>query len=262
LLIDPFVVIAQLVNFAILVWLLQRFLYGPVTRAMAARESRVRAVMDEARELRAAAEAEGEQYRALLTGFATEREARLVEVHAEVDALRQTQVRAARAEVMALRERWHHTLQQEKDAFLGELRTRVGQESLLAMRRAFTELADDDLQHRLITRFLIRLRTMKPGDRDGLVAAARGEGGVFHLITALPPSDAHRAELSAVLAETFEMEAPLRFETNPELVAGVELRAGGVKVAWTIDHYLDSLEEALREIFPDIEEMGVDDVAS
>ena len=66
MLIDPFVVIAQLVNFAILVWLLKRFLYGPITRVMAAREERIRAETEEAHRLHVAATAEGEQYRALL----------------------------------------------------------------------------------------------------------------------------------------------------------------------------------------------------
>jgi F-type H+-transporting ATPase subunit b len=40
-----------------------------------------------------------------------------------------------------------------------------------------------------------------------------------------------------------------RFDTRPDLVSGVELRAGGFKVAWAIGDYLESLEDALGETF-------------
>lgn len=41
MLIDPFVVIAQIINFLILVALLERFLYKPITQAMSVRSPRI-----------------------------------------------------------------------------------------------------------------------------------------------------------------------------------------------------------------------------
>ena len=249
MLIDPFTVFAQIVNFALLVWLLTRFLYGPVTRAMEAREVRVREEVEAARRLRAEANVEGERYRALLAGVDEEREALLSEVHDEIDTLRHEQVSEVRAEARELRERWHHTLEQEKAAFLLGLRQSIGRGSLAAVRRALKELADEDLEDRLIERFVERLRALATEDRERLCAAVRGEGETLHLRTAFPLSDAHRAALIEALAETFEVESSPRFETDPDLVAGVELRAGGLKVAWTVDDYLLDLEEAMREAF-------------
>ncbi len=251
MLIDPFVVVAQLVNFALLVWLLRRFLYGPITRAMAAREARIRAETEDARRLRSEAAAEGDQYRALLTEFEAEREARLASVHSEVDELRKSRLSEARAEVQAQRERWQHTLAQEKEAFLRELRLRVGQESLAAMRRAFAELADEELEERLVNRFVERMREMDPVDREQLIAAARDDGNGFLVTTAFPPSEAQRDQLGREIAALFSTDFPVSFETDPQCVAGVEVRAGGLKVAWTIDDYLHSLEDAIRDLFPD-----------
>lgn len=249
MLIDPFTVVAQIVNLALLIWLLTRFLYGPVTRAMEAREARIREEVEHARRLRAEAEAEGERYRAQLADFEAKREDLLSEVHAEVDALRHEQVREARAEVKQLRERWNRTLEQEKETFLRGLRTQVGRGSVAVMRRALKELADDDLEDRLIKRFLGRLRAMDPEDRERLAAAVREGGETFHVRTAFPPHDAHRVVITEALAEIFDVESSPRFETDPELVAGVELRAGGLKAAWSLDDYLHGLEEALREVF-------------
>lgn len=249
MLIDPFTVFAQIVNFALLVWLLSRFLYGPVTRAMEAREARVRAEVEGARRLRAEAQAEGDRYEALLAGVEAEREALLGEVHAELDTLRHQQVAEIRAEARELRERWHRTLEQEQEVFLQGLRQQVGLGSLAAMRRALRELADEDLEDRLIERFVERLRSMGAGDRERLSAAVRRGEATFHLRTAFPLSDTRRDALTRSLAQTFDVESLPRFETDPALVAGVELRAGGLKVAWTLDDYLSGLEEAMREAF-------------
>ncbi len=46
--IDWFTVIAQVINFLILVWLLKRFLYKPVLAAIANREARIMAQINDA----------------------------------------------------------------------------------------------------------------------------------------------------------------------------------------------------------------------
>ena len=51
MLIDPFIVIAQIINFLILVVLLKRFLYQPITKAMEARAQRIERQLEEAERL-------------------------------------------------------------------------------------------------------------------------------------------------------------------------------------------------------------------
>ena len=58
MLINWFTVAAQIVNFLILAVLLKRFLYGPIVRAMAAREERIASEMAAAAQKRREAEQE------------------------------------------------------------------------------------------------------------------------------------------------------------------------------------------------------------
>ena len=48
MLIDWFTVVAQTVNFLVLVWLLKRFFYRPILNAIDAREQRIAAALAEA----------------------------------------------------------------------------------------------------------------------------------------------------------------------------------------------------------------------
>jgi F-type H+-transporting ATPase subunit b len=40
----------------------------------------------------------------------------------------------------------------------------------------------------------------------------------------------------------------VRFETAPDLVAGIELSTNGQKVAWSISDYLASMEKGVGEL--------------
>jgi len=249
LLIDPFTVVAQIINFALLVWLLRRFLYGPVTRVMRTREERIRAETEDARQLREAAAAEGEQYRRLTAEFESDRERRLAETRAELEAMRLEQARVARAEVEALRARWQHGLEQERAAFVRELRRRVGHESLAVIRQALREMADTEIEARLVTRFTERLATLDSETRERIRTAARDAGARQPVVrTAFPLSAEQEMEVRRAVGVAAAYEGDMRFETDPALVAGVELRAGGWKVAWAIDDYLQSLEDAMSEM--------------
>ena len=249
MLIDPFTVAAQIVNFLILIWLLRRLLYGPITRAMAAREKRIRDELADARRLRDEAQAEGERYRQLTAAFESAESDRLAEARAELETWRHDHTQAVRTEVEVMRQRWQQALEQEKEAFLLELGRRAGSEVLAVTRRALRELADSDLEGRVMVRFLAQLQSLSPDDRQRLVAAAREDGGEIHVRTAYPLSEADRDQLRAGITGALGPDLTPRFDTRPELVSGVELRAGGVKVAWAIGDYLDSLEDALGLAF-------------
>ncbi|HEY4789048.1 MAG TPA: hypothetical protein VIH57_23530, partial [Bacteroidales bacterium] len=62
MLIDWFTVAAQLINFLVLVWLLKRFLYKPVLKAIDEREKRIVMQLQEAENKKAEADREREEF--------------------------------------------------------------------------------------------------------------------------------------------------------------------------------------------------------
>jgi F-type H+-transporting ATPase subunit b len=255
---DPFTVGVQILNFLILVWLLRRLLYGPITRVMAERDARIQAQMEEARRLREEATAEGERHQALVAAFEAERDARLAAAREDLETWRHTHTQEVRAEVEALRRRWQDALQQEKRAFLDDLRRRAGREILAVTRSALRDLADVAVESRIVSRFLDQLGGIPPADRDALAAAALADGRQVHLRTAFPLPDAEQVRVTEAVGAALGPDLTVTAETAADLVGGIELRAGGLKVAWSIDDYLNSLEEALTEAFGADQEAGDD----
>ena len=75
MLIDWFTVVAQVVNFLILVWLLKRFLYKPILDAIDAREKRIAAELADADAKKAAAEKQRDEFQRKSAAFDEQRAA-------------------------------------------------------------------------------------------------------------------------------------------------------------------------------------------
>ena len=85
MLIDWFTVAAQVVNFLILVWLLKRFLYKPILRALDAREQQIALTLADADAKKAEAQQERDEFRKKNEAFDQQRAPRVV---ADVDERR------------------------------------------------------------------------------------------------------------------------------------------------------------------------------
>jgi F-type H+-transporting ATPase subunit b len=248
-LIDWFTIIAQIVNFLVLVALLRYFLYEPIIQTMDAREARIAADLEAAERKRAEAVQEIETYRDKNRELEARRDEWLREARQEVEAHQKDLTQKARHEVDEARERWYGALQQEKDAFLQELRRRAGHQLYAIARQALADLAGEELEERLVARFVEQLDALEGEERQAFVEALRqGEQEVVIYSAHELPEPMRRRLTTAVHALHDDRTETLRFATRPELIGGLELRTDGYKMAWSLADYLAALEEELSEI--------------
>ncbi|MFW5835129.1 MAG: F0F1 ATP synthase subunit B, partial [Pseudomonadota bacterium] len=170
--IDWLTVSAQLVNFLVLVWLLQHFLYGPITRAMAAREARIEARLDEARRARSDAESEAECLRERQAELERDRERLLREAKEAAEAERREREQQAREAVDRLAKDWRRQLGEERQSFLRDLRDRAENLVYRIAARAIEDLGDEDMEGRIAHGFARRLHDLDEDARGRLAAAA------------------------------------------------------------------------------------------
>jgi F-type H+-transporting ATPase subunit b len=83
---------------------------------------------------------------------------------------------------------------------------------------------------------------MEGGTKDGVGQALKAASEPAILRSAFELPLEQRATIQKALNETFSATIPLRFETAPDLVSGIELTANGQRLEWSISGYLASLE--------------------
>jgi F-type H+-transporting ATPase subunit b len=241
MLIDWFTVVAEIVNFLVLVALLRHFLWGRLVRAIDEREARVAGKLAQAEEQAKEARQQMEDVRARALEMEHRRDEMIVQAKKEADEQRNRLIEKARESVRELETRWREDLDHERTAFFRELRRRAAGEVLTVIRRALADLASSEVQQAAIQVFLEKLHSL---DLATLKAMAAEE---LLLRSAVELPEATQQQVRTVLRERLSAAPRLRFECDPAMAWGLELRGNGRKIGWNPESYLDSMEENLNQ---------------
>jgi F-type H+-transporting ATPase subunit b len=248
MLIDWFTVVAQVLNFVILVWLMKRFLYKPILEAIDAREKRIAAELADADAKKAEAQKERDAFEHKNEEFDQQRAKLWSQAADDAKAERQRLLDEARKAADALSAKRQETLRNDSQRLNQAISRRTQQEVFAIARKALADLATTSLEERLAAVFTRRLREMDGKTKEGLTAVLKtaSEPALVRSAFDLPPEQ--RAVIQNALNETFSAEVHARFETAPDLISGIELTTNGQKVAWSIADYLESLEKGIGEL--------------
>lgn len=248
--IDWFTFTAQIVNFLILVFLLHRFLYKPILKAMDARERKIASQLEEAERMRQEAQAEAENLHKLKKELADKQEELISQAKAEADAKRKEFLEKALSEVETLQARWREGLAREMEAFLQDVRKRVCREVFGISRRALEDLAKADVEQRIIEVFLERIKGMDEEMRKGILEATQKASAKILVQSAFEVSPEARRKITESLKSQIAIDGNnVQYETLPDMIFGIELQVQSRKIAWSLEGYLESLEENVSEAF-------------
>ncbi len=248
MLIDWFTVGAQVLNFAILAWLLKRFLYKPVLDAIDAREKGIAAKVAAADAKQRDAEREHDEFTQKSAAFDRERVALLGKATDEARAERQRLLDAARVEADALGAKRKEQLGSEARELHQMMRDRTQEEVFSIARRTLADLAGVDLERRICGVFADKLRALSGEAKQAFAEALKTASGPALVRSAFALPVEQQGAIRKALNETFSGEINVRFETAPELVGGIELTASGRKLSWSISDYLDTLQQGVDDL--------------
>src|ERR1700675_2768575 len=141
MLIDWFTVIAQVVNFLILVWLMKRFLYRPILNAIDAREKRIAKELADADAKKAEAQKERDEFQKKNEEFDRRRAALLTKATDEAKAERQRLLDEARKSADALSAKRQESLVNDAQSLNQALSHLTQKEVFSITRKALTDLA-------------------------------------------------------------------------------------------------------------------------
>lgn len=240
--IDYFTTAAQVVNFALLVFLLKRFLYRPMLKLMEDREAAIVSSQEAAESARRKAQAEAESYRKKKEELSAEHEELLVKAKEEAKEFRADLMKKARDEIEETRTEWQRDLQRQKGEFVSDLRRYSGQELYAISRRALRDLADKDLEKQIIIFFINRLDNLVEKERQTVEKFLKDAEQLVTVRSAFEIPGEFQAKIRDSLAGQAGFDVRVQFEIEEDLICGIVMSAKNVEITWSIAGYLDSLE--------------------
>jgi F-type H+-transporting ATPase subunit b len=266
MIIDWFTVIAQVINFLILVWLLKRFLYKPILLAIATREHRIAAELAQANATKLAAQQQRDEYAQKNEVFDQARAEMMNKAMDEAKVERQRFIDTARVESATLRSQWQEALRNEHQNLNAEITRRTQDEVFAIARKVLGDLAGETLESRMVALFVQRLQQLSEEQRAPLLSAFKATSSAALVRTAYTLPTERHAEIEVAVQAAFGLTQQLQFEVAPNLVSGIELSTNGQKLAWSITEYLGALEKSVGELLheqlkstPVVNEMNSDE---
>jgi F-type H+-transporting ATPase subunit b len=218
--------VLELINFAVLVWILHRFLYRPVLAAIDRRRTAVEQSLAQAKTARDEAGALKTQVEERLASWERERAEAKGKLAAELAAQRDKALaetaRAAeqeRARLAALQAR------QEQERRSADEQRALEQAAGFAAR-LLERVSGPELDARLVELLAADLAALPQDKRDALAEAARAAGGSVAVQSARALTQAARALLEQALSQALGVECRAQYAVDASLLGGLRVALG------------------------------------
>jgi F-type H+-transporting ATPase subunit b len=231
----------------ILLALLKWLLFDRIVRAMDQREEKISTRLEEAAGKQEEAEERAEELQRDRHQLDSQRDQILQEAREEAEQRRTELVRKAREEVDCLRQDWRDDVERQQEEFVSQLRQRAGKALQRAARAALADLADQDVRRGAVRVFLSKLDEVDGEQRETLAKSLEDAESQMIVASADELAEDDRRKVAEALQRHWGDGVEVDFETSPELIAGVEIRANGQALGWNLRDYLDQFDAALRD---------------
>ncbi|WP_319779482.1 ATPase [Maridesulfovibrio sp.] len=237
MLLDWFTIIAQIVNFFVLIALLRLFLYKPIVTAMQQRKERLALETQTLLKDRAEAKALSAELRRRHEDLENRESRVMAEIHAEAEKWRQLAMDSARGEIEIMRREWLAALEREKESAALNLRKKIVHEVSATAARIVQDLSGSDFEQLILNGFMQRIdaeaRNIDCGNSEILIRTGFKHTGL------------QEQSIRQLLEELFPVRNERIFSTDPGLGLGIELIAGDRKWEWNMNSYVAELEQKI-----------------
>ncbi len=246
--INWFTVIAQVINFLVLVWLLKRFLYKPILKATDQREKSIVSKLKDADSKKAEAKKERDEFQKKNEQFEEEKKQMMQKAIAETRVQNEHAKEEARKSAAVLREKQEKNLRQMEENLKKELAERTSREVIDISRKVLADLASAELENRILTKFTERLERMDESGKQQFLEAYKDLSGPVIIRSAFELNPDQQNGIKTAIDKLLNKNSEYQFEKDEKLAGGIELLANGYKLSWNIASYLDALEEKISEV--------------
>jgi F-type H+-transporting ATPase subunit b len=245
--INWFTVIAQIINFFVLVWLLRRFLYKPVLKAIDERENKIASELKDAKAKEAEAKKEQAEFLEKNEKFDQQKKKLMDNVIAETNEEREKLLEETRNEAAVLRSKLEKSLDAMQENLEHDIAQKTQEEVFAITRKTLKDLASMSLEEQSVNIFVNRLKELKNEEKKKLTDAFKSGSDFILVQTAFDLPSKQQTEIKSTVNEILGTKTQFQFNTVPKLISGIELTSNGYKLAWSISEYLSSIQKSISE---------------
>jgi F-type H+-transporting ATPase subunit b len=243
--INWFTVIAQVINFLILVWLLKKFLYKPILNAVNQREKKITDQIKDADDKKAAAQKEQDDFKKKNDDFDQQKKALMDKAVADAKTEKQKLIDGAKAEASTLRATMENAAKEKQESDNVTKAEKTQQQVFAITRKALADIASISLEEQSANTFIKHLKESNDEEKKQFIDAFKSNSNAILVRSAFELAAKQQGEINDAVNVILSADTLLQFKTTPEIISGIELSTNGYKLTWSLSEYLDSLEKSI-----------------
>ena len=239
--INPWILLAQIINFVILMVILKALAYKPIQKMLADRTERIQKQMEDA-EFAAKARAEAEAQRdELLTEARQEVHKITADANAQLEDMKKASIEEAQQQAKEILADARQKAEEERDRMLAKMRGQISTLAIAAAQQIIGEKLDEERQQALVDSFFSGISA---GSVKVLEEMEPTESPVT-VTSAVPLVDKEQSTISDNLAKHLGKGFELDFKVDPSILGGLIVRAGDRVMDGSIASQLGKLQDSL-----------------
>ncbi|WP_293746691.1 hypothetical protein [uncultured Paraglaciecola sp.] len=250
--IDWFTVGAQTLNFLLLVWLLKRYLYGPILKAIDDRETQTAKVINQADAIKLDAQLQRKMLEKKNNEFDAKRDELFTK--AKNTALSESEQIIAKAHINAdqISKSRLQALERELEHYQQDIALKTLQEVYDVARKVLADLASVELEQNMFECFCKRLQNMTLDEKHNFNKALDAGNTELLIYSAFELTQTQIDKVDGILQQVSSAKSNshfhLKLEVKTTLISGIEIRSNGWKIAWSTEDYLNVLQTFISQL--------------
>lgn len=237
-----FEIVAQIINFFIILFILQKLLYKPVMKAMEQRQERIQKAQVEADAKMKDATELMDTYDKKIEGIQKEKQEILEEARTQAREKKEHLFAGYQKEAETKRHAYLKEIEDEKENFTRHLRKNLGESAVKIAARILNVISSKELEEEVFNTFVSDLKNLKQNIPD-FEDLKKEEKVQIHSFKAL--SQKEKKAIEDALKQQLQNVKEIDYETDSGLVLGYALYLQGYTVHTNIKNYLDDIEKEI-----------------
>jgi F-type H+-transporting ATPase subunit b len=240
--IDWFTVIAQIINFLVLVWLLKRFLFGPITKAVYAREATIKSTLLDAEETRKSAIDERDRLQKKIEELENSRVELMRKAEEEAYQEKKKQVDKVMNDVTIMKAKMEASLRNEQWSLRQNILRKMQSDVMDTTRKIIKDLSTSSFEERVIEKLIEKLHQAEGCDLSPMSGKRLTVKSTFEI------PDYKKKELEMAIGEVMVSTPEIVYSIKSDMICGIEISSGDFKLVWSVSDYMHTLSKGVEGI--------------
>jgi F-type H+-transporting ATPase subunit b len=236
--------IFEIINFLILIWILQRLFYKPLLAVIDKRKQHIDQSLADAKKLHQEADELRSLYENRQKLWMQEKKAALGALHQQIEAEKSVQMDKLHVELEQERQKARVALTRQQQELQQQAEKLAIQNGVRFAGMLLKQSAGPELEARLFALLLDNLKTLPAACRLCLQMLGTQKSVPIKITSAYPLTDELRLQLEQKLDSLIDGQIKIQYHQDPELIAGLRMDIG----AWVLNANLQNELAGFAEI--------------